>query len=327
MTTSSLTTRRSNMATGLDLIEVKPGLRFSKGTLKELLPNAETVLFFGKVYELDYVQLSNLMRQVLESDVADALFSGNHSTELQAYLIGEYDEYGNWHDGIVPPAERGNVVIDPEVPHGEILPEVWKSLEVEVATSVKKVADKLSTVVSHLPGKQGEMMFNAMMVMNRKRPTIGDYRAKIHHARTKQNLVIFDVSGSMSEHTVRTIVDDVVAMSYMADAGLAIVSNTCTYWEPGAFDSAAVLARAEFGGTHYETLADLLQADWGTVVTIADYDSSPAAYSHLAKCHGQIVEVLDSSLVNRPTHLARCVGQLADKVRPLLIGGGTRVLT
>lgn len=317
MTMSSST---SSLEASLEIIEVKPGLKFSKQVLIDLLPDVETALFFGKVYGLDYVQLSTLLSVVLKSDVATALFTGDHSTDLQDYLIeGYYDEDGDWYEALVPAAKRGNVTFDPDVPKGEILPEVWKSLEVDVASSLKEVAEKLHDTLGLLPGKQGQMVFKSMAMMNLKRPIIGDFKARIHHAPQKQNLVIFDVSGSMSQTTVETIVDDVVALSYMANAHLAIVSNTTVYWAPGTYSVDDVLAKAQYGGTHYETLVDLLDQDWGVVITIADYDSSLSAKRHCAKAGGHIDQLLDISLVNRPTFLAECVGQVADEVRPLLV--------
>lgn len=315
---SSRTSHRSSLSDKLTLVTVKPGLQFSKASLKELLPDVQAVLFFGKVYELDYQQLSNLMATVLNSDLAQALFTGDHSTDLQDYLVDELD--------IPDYVEGGEITFAPDIPKGEILPELWASLEVEVADSIKAVAAKLGDVVNHMPGKQGQMLFKTMSVMNAKRPTIGDHRAHIHHARQKENLVILDVSGSMSEQTIHTIVDDVVAMSYLANAHLAIVSNTCTYWEPGTYGADDVTAKAEFAGTHYETLVPLFDRDWGVVVTVADYDSSYGAKGALAQCVGRIDEVLDISLVDRPTFLAECVGQLADEVRPLLVAATYNVL-
>ena len=248
--------------------------------------------------------------------------------DLQDYLVGAYDETGWFVEGIVPDTmAAGDICFSPDVPKGEILPEVWKSLEVEVAKSIKDVAAKLESVVGMLPGKQGSMVFGSMMKLNAKRPTIGDYRARIQHAPQQKNLLILDVSGSMTEHTVRTIVDDVVALAYMANADLAIVSNTCTYWEAGTYDVDSVLRAAEFGGTQYEMLAPLFDRDWGTVITVADYDSSLSAKQHLTQnCYGRIDQVLDVSLVNRPTFLAECVGQLAAKVRPLLVGNSQYVV-
>jgi hypothetical protein len=327
MTQSSSTISSTDLASSLDLVEIKPGVKFSVATLRDLLPDAETVLFFGKVYELDYKQLSNVMHLVLTSDLAKELFRGDHSTDLQGYLLdGWQDDYGDWHDPIIPLAKRGQVTLKPEVPTGEILPEVWKSLQVEVAKSIKDVASRLQSVVGLLPGKQGKMVFGSMLKLNAKRPTLGDYKARIHHAPVKENLLILDVSGSMTSDTVQKIVDDVVALSYMANASMAIVSNTCTYWEPGAYDTASVLDAAEYSGTHYETLADLLDRDWGNVITVADYDSSYSAKQHLAGCSGHIDTVLDISLVNKPTFLAECVGQRADRVQPLLIGRSQYVL-
>jgi hypothetical protein len=157
------------------------------------------------------------------------------------------------------------------------------------------------------------------MVMNSKRPVLGDFKAYVKHQHSAPNLVILDVSGSMSENTIRTIISDVVALSWRADAHLAIVSNTSTVWTPGSFSTEAVLQASQFGGTHYETLSQLLDQNWGVVITIADYDSSRSAKDALAKCTGSIELVLDISLVSRPTFLAECVGQLANEVRPLLM--------
>lgn len=310
----------SSVASDLEIIEVKQGVQFPKKLLKQMLPDAETILFFGKVYDLDYNQVSSLMHSLIRSDLATVLFAGDHSTDLQGYIVDITEQ--------VPNVDAGDVTFNPDVPKGEILPEVWKSLEITVAQSIKDVAAKLGDTVSMLPGKQGAMLFRSMLQLNRQRPTLGTHKAIIGHARQQENLLILDVSGSMSESTVRAIVDDVVALAYTANAHLAIVSNTTTHWEPGNFDSASVLAKAEFGGTHYETLGDLLQRDWGVVITVADYDSSVSAAQHIAaNCRGTIGKVIDMSLVNRPTYLAECVGQLAHEVQPVLVAQSRYVLS
>lgn len=312
---SSQTMSRSDLRQAVDLIEVKPGLNFSLGMLKSMLPDVETALFFGKVYELDYVQLSQVLAQVLNTELAEALFTGDHSTELQDYIIDITD--------VVPGVEAGSVSFQPDVPKGEVLPELWKSLEVQVAQSLKDVAAKLQNVVGLMPGKQGNMLFKNMAKMNLRRPTIGSYQAHIHHAPAPDNLVILDVSGSMTERTIRTILDDVVALSYMANAHMAVVSNTTTHWEPGTYGVDDVLRHCEFGGTYYETLTEVLSHTWGTVITIADYDSAGSAKTHLANnVTGSVQQVLDISLVNRPTFLSECVGQFAQEVQPLLIAPG-----
>jgi hypothetical protein len=323
---------RSNLQASLDLIEIKPGVQFSKATLKALLPDAETVLFFGKVYGLNAQQLGDLLLVVLGTDVAHALLGegGIHSNELQDYLLdGYYDEDGDWVDPIADSLlmAEGDITFDPEVPKGEILPEVWKSMEVEIAQSIKDVASRLETVVNLLPGKKGNMVFGAMMKLNARRPTIGDYRARINHDPVKENLLILDVSGSMNESTVARIIDDVVSLSYMANAHMAVVSNTTTYWEPGSYGVDDVLNAAEYAGTHYETLLPLFTGrDWGVVITVADYDSSLSAKKALASASGHVDQLLDISLVNQPTFLAECVGQLADEVRPLLIASSRYVV-
>lgn len=324
MTKSQSTT--TSLRDQLDLIEVKPGTKFSKAVLTDMLDTTEAVLFFGKVYELDYTQLSAVMHLCCKSDVAEALFAGDHSTDLQGYLVTGYeDEDGNWHDGIGSVVE-GDVTFDPDIPAGEILPEVYEMLEVEVAKSIKTVAAKLENVVSLLPSKQGKMLFQSMLRLNKQRPTLGVHAAGIQHERQQQNLLILDVSGSMTEDTVRKIIDDVVALSYNANAHMAIVSETCFYWEPGTYSVDDVLEKAEYWGTHYEKLAPLFDRDWGTVITVADYDSSQDAARVIGKCTGHIDEVIDVSLVDRPTYLAEVVGQLADKVTPILIGRSRYVL-
>lgn len=331
-TTPSTMIRPSDLAASLQLIQVKPGVRFSAAVLQDMLPDVETALFFGKVYDLDANELGNLLHLVLDTDLTSALFAEGHqhSNELQSYLVGYTDpDTGAWFPGVIDPDSftDGEINFAPVVPKGELLPEVWKNLEVEVAKSIKDVAARLEDVVHRLPGKNGKMIFQTMAKMNARRPTIGDYRAGIQHERHQTNLVILDVSGSMTEGTVRRIIDDVVALSYAADAALAIVSSTTTYWEPGSYSVDDVLEHAEFAWTHYETLKPLFDRDWGVVITIADYDSSQGAKQALAGCKGRIEQVLDLSLVNQPTFLAECVGQLASEVKPLLIGSTAHVLT
>lgn len=310
--TASMLISSAELKRSLEIVEVKPGLKFTLGALKEMLPDAEAVIFFGKLYQLDAYELGNLMSRVLKSSVAEALVGEGHvhSVDLQDYITDIACVLG---------IQPGEVKFEDRPVHGEILPHLWEQLEVEIASSIQQVADKLKDVVSKLQGKQGEMLFRSLMVMNKNRPTIGDYRSVIHHAPQSQNLVILDVSGSMTPGTVSTIVEDVVALAYKANAHLAIVSNTCTYWQPGTFGVDEIMQAAEFGGTHYEELYPLFDRDWGVVVTIADYDSSPSAKSTLASCVGRIDTVLDISLVNTPTYLAQCVGQLSAEVRPLLI--------
>lgn len=295
----------------LDLVEVGT-MKFHPAVLKQMLPDIESALFFGKLFELDQHDLGSLLRTLFKSSVVEALTAegGEHSNELQDYIVEIGYEYL---------IQDGDVVVSPDKPAAELLPQLFKDAQVEVASSIKEVAEKLKDVISSMPGKQGQMIFESMMVMNSKRPVIGDYKAKVVHDHHAMNLVILDVSGSMTERTVRTIVDDVVGLAWEADAYLAIVSNTTTVWQPGEYDSDAVVKAAEFSGTHYETLTQLLDQDWGVVVTIADYDSSRGAQEAIAQCVGTIDTVLDISLVDRPTFLAECVGQRAREVKPLLV--------
>lgn len=314
-----MTTPTTTSSVDLSIMEVKPGLRFPVSTLRAMLPDAETVFFFGKVYDLDHVQLSQLLYTCVQSTLASALSSGDHSTDLQGYLGDMLDD--------IHGVTAGEVNFDPDVPTGEILPHVWKQMEVTVAQSIKDVAAKLTDVVSMLPGKTGEMHFKSMMAFNAQRPTIGRYGAHIHHQRQQRNLLVLDVSSSIGRATIEQIVDDVVALAYEANAYLAIVSDTVTCWDPGNYDSTSVLAVAEFGGTHYEQLAPLFDQDWGVVVSVADYDSFNDARDKIAACNGSIDTLLDVSLVNKPTFLAQCLGTLASEVRPILIANTQQVLS
>lgn len=309
----------TSFRSSLEIIEVKPGLRFTRQLLIDMLPDTETVLFFGKVYELDLDQLNVVMDICCHSNVAKELLRGDHSTDLQGYIVDELN---------IPAVVKGQVTFKPDVPKGEFLPELWKAREIEVATSLKVVGRKLSSVVGMMPGKQGSLLMQSMLKLNRQRPTLGTHEARVHHAPVKENLVILDDSGSMTQNTVSTILEDVVAMSYLANAHLVLVSDTARHWEPGTYDVATVLAQAEFGGTHYETLAPLLNRDWGVVTCIADYDSSRDAGRYLyQKVKGHIDQAFDISLVNKPTFLIECVGPLAGEVRPLMIGNTQRVLS
>lgn len=308
-----MTLSSTEVSRALDLFEFAPGKKASWSTLAALLPDVETALFFAKAYRLSYTDLGTLLKQLFKTGVIKALLGGDaeHSTELQDYIVDTVPEDA-W-----PMDQRPDFVAD--TAHGEILPELWEQANITIAKSIAEVADKLSLVLDSLPSPYGEMAFQHLAKLNRQRPTIGVYQAGIHHSRVSRNLVVFDVSGSMSEGTVRAIAGDVVALSYKANASLAIVSNTTRVWDPGTFSTEDVLREAEYGGTHYETLASLFARDWGTVVSIADYDSSPAAKQWVASSPGRIGQLLDISLVSRPTFLAEVLGQLADEVKPLLI--------
>ena len=303
----------SSSSNDMTLFEVKPDIYLSAGTLRRHLPTVELALFFAKVYQLDYTKLGQLLRMLFDTPVVQALTEGSHSVELQDYLVET-----------VPTeilAEMQQFTSEP-MPSSEVLVQLWKSLEVEVAKSIQEVANKLAGTLHLLPSKEGDMLFASMAKINRLRPTVGVYGAHIRHAPVPEVLVVLDVSGSMTEETIEAIIGDVVAMSYNANASLAVVSNSAFLWAPGGYSVKDVLAKAEYGGTHYEQLKPLFDQSWGTVITIADYDSSPIAKKTLANCKGRIGQVLDISLVSRTTFLAECVGQLAYEVRPLMLAQG-----
>jgi len=253
--------------------------------------------------------------------IVQALSSGNHSVDLQDYIVTTVPTHVQEQM-----ADKG-VTLD-DIPKGEILPAMWDYIDLEVAKSLMEVASKLAGVLDALPSKYGDMTFQHMARFNAKRPmTVGSYNARIRHQNVSRNLLILDASGSMTEQTVRSIAGDAVALGWKANATFALVSNTTKVWEPGTYSVDDVLRAAEYGGTQYETLAPLFEDDWGTVITIADYDSSWNARPAIAAMPGRIAKVLDISLVNRNTFLAEVVGQLADEVEPLLIATSSHVLS
>ena len=303
----------------LELFEFAPGKKASWETLKTILTDIEYALFFAKAYKMSPENVALLLKRLFNTSVIDALTNGEHSTELQDYIVTIVPE------DVLHMVQRVDFV--PTQHKSEVLAQLWEQVETTVAKSIQEVADKLGTVLDALPGMEGQMTFRTLAKLNRQRPTIGSYEALIQHPHSGKNLVILDVSGSMTETTIRTIVEDVVALSYKAKAQLAIVSNNTYTWEPGTYSVQDVLNAAEYGGTHYESLIPLLNEDWATVVTIADYDSSRSAQQAIKhRATGSVEQVLDISLVNRPTFLAECVGQLAQDVKPILIGDSYRVL-
>lgn len=307
---------------GLEIFELKPGVKVRLEVLRDLVPDTETALFFGKAYKLDYRQLSALLSKLFKTTVVQALLNeaDSHSTTLQDYIVS-----------VVPPAERVKAGITDKSfttqPVHEFLPELWAQLEVKIAASITELVDSLGGALHMVQGKHGVMLFKTLATLNKQRNAIGQHTAQIHHGKVEKNLVIFDVSGSVSRPTAEKIIDEVVGMAWRANAALAIVSDTTFVWDPGTFTSDVVMAKAQFGGTHYETLTDVLDEDWATVITVADYDSSNSARHYvLNNAKGHIQQVCDISLVDKASFLAEVVGQHADKVVPLLIGNSTRVL-
>ena len=315
-------TRQYSVRQDLTLLRIG-SKQFSSGLLKAMLPDVETALFFAKAYKFDFAETSSLLDQLFHSNLIDELFHGTHSETLQSFLV---DIAKDVPQHLMP--EDTSIKVDPDkVPKGEILPHVWAAAEVEIAKSIQHVADKLFDTLDRMPSKQGQMLFQHMRKLNANHPKMGVYAASIHHPPVPDSLVILDVSGSMSSTTVQALAEDVVALAYKANAHMAIVSSNAFYWEPGTYTVQDILSHAEYGGTCYDQLAPLFKKDWGTVITIADYDSAWASFDALSKtATGRVGTVFDISLVNRPTFLAECVGQLADEVRPLLIANSSSVL-
>lgn len=300
----------------LELFEFAPKKRASVASLRKMLPDIATALFFAKVYKLDHYQLAALLLKLFNTSLLNALVGQgqSHSSDLQDYLV----------DTVPAHVLNGQTMrFDESAPAAdtEVLGQLIEEMSVDIADSITKIADALGTMLDRLPSKYGEMTFAHLRKLNVQRNSLGKYTPSIVHSTSSKVLVIFDVSGSMSESTVRSICDEVVGMAYQANATMALVSDSCFVWEPGTYNTRVLLEAAQFGGTHYETLVPLLKQDWDVVITVADYDSSDSARRTIAQhATGRVGKVFDISLVNKPSFLAECVGQLASEVKPLITG-------
>ena len=298
----------------MKLIEVTKGKRFPQKWLEKALTEVKTALFFAKTYELspqETAQLLLLLFPDMPGLQALAGEAGLHSSELQDYLIeAGYDEL----------VVEGRISVEEKVPDAPILPALWELAEVEIAKSIKDVITKLGDAVALMPGKEANLMFESMAQLNKRRPTVGDFGARLQFKGGKPNAVVVDASGSVSRRTLSAYVEEVVGLAYKANAHLIVVSDTATIWGPGEFSVASVMEAAEFGGTRYETLIPLFRGrDWGVVLTVADYDSYWAVEHMFADLNGHVDLVLDISIEDRPTYLSQCIGRIADEVRPLMI--------
>ena len=309
-------TERYNHQEAFEFLGLPSGGKISWEKLRELLLDVPTALFFANAYKLPRKNVVELLSRLFNLPVLGALQEGGHSEELQDYLVELFpEEMVNVFSGKVKAPKAA-------APNEELLLPLWEAAQLELAASIQEVADRLGKVLASLPGREGHMAFKTMAKMNR-RGTVGSFDAFVkHQAAPKPNLVILDVSGSMTEPTVATIVEDVVRLAWGADAWLAIVSDSCFVWEPGSATVQSILSAAEYRGTHYEELLPLfLEREWGVVTTIADYDSSWSVRSLFRQqARGSIETLLDLSFVEQPTFMAEALSVLAKEVKPLMVG-------
>lgn len=323
---SDETLTQSELDRSVTLVEIG-GRSVSEQSLRKMLPNVETALFFARALKLSASDVGSLLRLLFHTNLVEVLTdqSAHHSSDLQGYLVELAGAaqlglgVGSFDATTVPPDER-------------LLVQLFDEMTVDLAPALENVASKIGNVLDSFPSVYGEMAFQHMRQLNRQYHNLGvsagTFQAVIEHRQVPKRLVILDVSGSMSRTTIQALAQPVVAMAYATKSSLAIVSNTCTYWEPGGYGVEDVLREAEYGGTHYEELESLLQHNWESVITVADYDSSMSAKEFLKNnVQGRIGTVYDISLVNRPTFLAQCVGQFARKVVPLLVAAPGTHLT
>lgn len=296
-------------------LETPAKLFFTEKFLRQNIKKFELAVFFADLYKLTNRQFSDLLDICgLDRTVWDALVEGGHSTELQDYGLDLDEEFD-----ITVLQGTGQVAVKDDV----ALVALFEAAAVVIADSIQEVADALGNKLGSLPVGEAQMMFSALHSFNVKRNSIGDFKAGIYRDRSKAKskvLVILDDSGSVTPGTIEAIADDVVQLSYSVNASLAMVSSTTRYFQAGTFNTQDVLAVAEYGGTQYETLAQVLSEDWDEVITIADYDSSPYAEGSLAaNASCRIKKIWDIGLENQSSYLAECLSQFAESVSPIVI--------
>lgn len=296
-------------------LETPAKLFFTEKFLRQNIKKFELAVFFADLYKLTNRQFSDLLDICgLDRTVWDALVEGGHSTELQDYELDLDEEFD-----ITVLQGTGQVAVKDDV----ALVALFEAAAVVIADSIQEVADALGNKLGSLPVGEAQMMFSALHSFNVKRNSIGDFKAGIYRDRSKAKskvLVILDDSGSVTPDTIEAIADDVVQLSYSVNASLAMVSSTTRYFQAGTFNTQDVLAVAEYGGTQYETLAQVLSEDWDEVITIADYDSSPYAKRSLAaNASCRIKKIWDIGLDNQSSYLAECLSQFAESVSPIVI--------
>ena len=311
---------------------------FKVKDLNNALKTAADVVFFAKLMCLTRKQFVQLLyalygtfnkdygtHTALEGDrttfmaqesmgraVAKILEGCTFSTELQGYMeqdLGFY-ELSSGTPSSAPPEKVSDTLLTMQ----------WDLMELEIAHSIQKVGNKLHATLGSMPGREMAMFFEHTATMNRRRPTLGDYRATFKYTEKAPNLVILDVSGSIGEKAVKAVAEEVVSLGYKADAHLALVSTSTLHWEPGTYSVRSILESAEYGGTQYESLAPLFHnRDWETVVTMADYDGYSNARDRLSELPGSIEKLVDISLVRKPTHLAMCLESRAKECEAMSI--------
>ena len=83
-----MTKTTSEVRKDLTLFEFN-GRRASWAALKRHLPDVETALFFAKATKMPWSKANELVQGLFKSTVLEALTTGQHSTDLQDYLVSE----------------------------------------------------------------------------------------------------------------------------------------------------------------------------------------------------------------------------------------------
>src|SRR5690349_9182993 len=144
-----MTIEKLLLRSSADVVTFDSGRAFPKQFLTDALPDVETALFFAKVYELSPSDVAKTLQICVPSMVVDALTAeaGMHSLSLQDYLVDEFYDDGEWHYDSLEFLEKLNGVAAPA--NAEILPEVWKNIELTIADSIQTVASTISGTIEH----------------------------------------------------------------------------------------------------------------------------------------------------------------------------------
>lgn len=290
---------------------------FDLTALEDILTSLEVTLFFAKALELSVNDRSRLIRAIHKTDLIDELLNGEHSIDLQDYGIDDPD---NW----VPTDEWVDALpVESMVPDSEFLLSIFDDIKVVIASTFVEFTTMLAEVMDAIPSDQAQLMLEDAAKLNYKTNTFGTTQVSVAPIMSLPNALILDDSGSVTRQTFEALVSEYVAVANTHQMHVILVSNTARHFAPEEVSVANLMSVAQFGGTHYEELIrnDILgNMEWGTVITIADYDSSPAAAQVLQNARGRIGLLLDLSLVNRRTYLSEVIGHLADDFKQVLVG-------
>lgn len=321
------------MKTSSHTVELKPGVQFDRVWLREALSLTDDeaaalgvskydgMILFGQLYKLNAQQLMHLAQIVYGGEnFVDMLTSGDHSYTLQSYtehIAGELDV-----EQTITFSEEKTV---PE--RDSLLTELFAAHQVGITSLVVEIADKFSKFLNTLPGHESKLEVMRLNKVNRRTGLPVSQRARIEYSNLLPNLLIIDVSSSQGSALIASIVDNCIDLAVKYDMHLGIVSHIAEWYVPGTYDRDAVMnSPCMNGGTSYKALADIGVAseNWGTVVTVADFDGQQYDRDAWHKAGGSVDHVVDISTVTKQSWLSEVVAvQSPNDVQQLVVAPAT----